>query len=322
MSNGKDDKMKHSHDHDHSHHHLANHHHHNHDLDGKALYYSILINVIITVSQAIGGIMSGSLALLSDATHNLSDVLALIFSFIAKRLSQKESTVHYTFGLKRAEIISALVNGVILICVGIGLFYEAVRRLLEPQMISGDIVIVLAIVGIIGNGLSVLILAKGSQHSMNMKSAYLHMLTDMLTSICVLVGGIAIRFFNTPYIDSILTILIACYLCYSSYFLIIDSLKILMQFAPQQIDLSKLLAELCAIPSIKNIHHVHLWQLSDNDIYFEAHFEINEDMTLSQIMTIRERINAKCSNKPYNINHITSQFEYKPHCSIQPIENH
>ncbi len=305
--------------HDHG---IKNHHHHHHDLDGKALIWSIIINISITSAQVIGGVLSGSLALLSDAMHNLSDVLALIFSYVANRLATKESTLRYTFGLKRAEILASFINSLILVLVGLGLFYEAAMRLLEPETIDSFTVIVLALVGILGNGLSALLLSSGAKHNMNMKSAYLHLLVDMLTSIAVLLGGMGMYYFNAPYIDSILTILIAIYLCYSGWFLLIDSVKILMQFTPRHLDLVKLLAELREIPSIKNIHHVHAWQLSDSDIYVEAHVETLENLKLSECSDIRTQILKVCRKKTYNINNLITQFEFNEGCSSDTLTGH
>ena len=289
----------------------GNHSHHHHDLHGKALVWSIIINLSITSAQVIGGVLSGSLALLSDAVHNLSDVLALIFSYVANRLAAKESTLEYTFGLKRAEVLASFINALILLVVGSGLLFEAVIRLFNPQAIDSFIVIGLAIVGIIGNGASVLLLSSGAKHNMNMKSAYLHLLVDMLTSVAVLIGGLGMYYFNTPYIDSILTILIAIYLGYSSWFLFIDSAKILMQFTPRHLDLSKLLAELSEIPSIKNIHHVHAWQLGDSDIYLEARIETVENLKLSECSNVRAQILSVCKEKAHNIKHLTTQFEFQ-----------
>ena len=296
--------------HDHGNH--SHHHHHHHDLDGKALVWSIIINITITAAQIAGGLLSGSLALLTDAIHNLSDVFALAASYIANRLAAKESTLQYTYGLKRAEILASFINAAMLIIVGLGLFYEAIIRLFKPQLVDSYIVIILALVGIAGNGLSVLLLSSGAKHNMNMKSAYLHLLVDMLTSVAVLIGGIGMYYFNTPYIDSILTILIAVYLSYSSVFLLIDSAKILMQFTPRHLDLDKLLAELCEIPSIKNIHQIHAWQLSDSDTYLEAHVETLENLKLSECSDLRAQILTICKKEPYNIKFLTTQFEFKP----------
>ena len=147
-------------------------------VSGKNLLITIVLNVVITVAQAIGGVLSGSLALLSDALHNFSDVLSLVFSLIANRLATKEANFNQTFGYKRAELIAAFVNAATLIVVALYLIYEAFLRYLHPQVINSDLVIVLSIVGIVANGLSVLILKKDADRNLNMKSAYLHLFTD------------------------------------------------------------------------------------------------------------------------------------------------
>ena len=163
------------------------HHHHDHthaaDLKGRNLLISIGLNVLITLAQIIGGLISASLALLSDAVHNLSDVISLIISYIAQRYSKKEASTHKTFGYKRAEIIAAFVNAATLIVIAVLLMKEAVERFLNPQAIASDLVIWLAVLGIVANGLSVLLLQKDSKGNMNMRSAYLHLLTDMLSLI-------------------------------------------------------------------------------------------------------------------------------------------
>jgi len=160
------------------------HHHHQPNVSGKKLLFTILLNVIITVAQFIGGIVSGSLALLSDAVHNFSDVLSLIVSYVANWLTRKrQQTLTQTFGYKRAEIVAAFFNAATLIVIAVFLIIEAIGRFQHPQNISGNIVIVLAFVAIVANGLGVVLLQKDAEHNLNMQSAYLHLLTDMLTSL-------------------------------------------------------------------------------------------------------------------------------------------
>ena len=203
------------------------HHHHDHthaaDLKGRNLLISIGLNVLITLAQIIGGLISGSLALLSDAVHNLSDVISLIISYIAQRYSKKEASTHKTFGYKRAEIIAAFVNAATLIVIAVLLMKEAVERFLHPQAIASDLVIWLAVLGIVANGLSVLLLQKDSKGNMNMRSAYLHLLTDMMASVAVLVGGILMYFFKIYWIDSLLTLAISIYLIVMGYGLLKSS---------------------------------------------------------------------------------------------------
>jgi cobalt-zinc-cadmium efflux system protein len=179
---------------------------------GRNLLFSIFLNIIITAAQVVGGIFSGSLALLSDALHNFSDVLSLIFSYAANRLSRRKASLQQTFGYKRAEIIAAFVNALTLIVVALFLIYESVERFFNPQPIATGLVIWLSILGIAANGLSVLLLKGDAHKNLNMKSAYLHLMTDMLASFAVLVGGLLMRWFQWFWVDSVLTLAIAIYL--------------------------------------------------------------------------------------------------------------
>lgn len=286
------------------------HHHHHTQVSGKNLFFTILLNIIITVAQIVGGIVSGSLALLSDAVHNFSDVLSLIISYLANWLTRKkQQTLTQTFGYKRAEIVAAFFNAASLIVIAIILSIEAVNRLQQPQQISGNIVIILSLVGIIANGLSVLLLQKDAAHNLNMRSAYLHLLTDMLTSVAVLVGGIMIKFFQIYWIDAVLTLVISVYLIYMSWRILIESLKILMLFAPDNIVIQDIEKEVLQINGVKNIHHVHLWQLNDHDTYFEAHIEFIDDIKISEFDVICEKIEKMLLEK-FHIHHTNLQPEY------------
>ena len=210
---------------------------HKHEVKGKNLIYSILLNIIITAAQVVGGIFSGSLALLSDALHNLSDVLTLVFSLYANKLSKRKASLNHTFGYKRAELIAAFVNASTLIIVALFLIYGAVERFFSPKIIESDLVIWLSILGIAVNGFSALLLKKDAEHNLNMKSAYLHLFTDMMASVAVLIGGLLMKYFGWFWIDSVMTILIAIYLIVVGLDLIKSSTKILMLFTPDNIDM-------------------------------------------------------------------------------------
>ncbi|MFT5231296.1 MAG: cobalt-zinc-cadmium efflux system protein, partial [Candidatus Azotimanducaceae bacterium] len=218
---------EHSHNHSHAHAHP--------DLKGKKLLLSIFLNIAITVAQVIGGLISGSLSLLSDALHNFSDVLSLIVSYVADLYSKKEASPERTFGYKRAEIIAAFVNALSLIIVAICLVYEAIHRFFDPQKIDSSIVIWLALLGILANGFSVLLLHKDSKSNMNMRSAYLHLMTDMAASVAVLVGGLLMKYLGWFWVDSVLTVLIAIYLVIMGYKLLKESFKVLMLFTPENL---------------------------------------------------------------------------------------
>ena len=286
-------------------------HSHQHDqLSGNRLLFSIILNIIITASQVIGGIISGSLALISDAVHNLSDVISLIISYGANLLSNKrKQTLHQTFGFKRAEIIAAFINSSTLIIIAVFLAIEAIKRLREPTEIGSDLVIWLAFIAILANGLSVILLKKDADHNLNMRSAYLHLITDMLTSVAVLIGGILMKYYQIYWLDAILTIMISIYLLYMSWNIFLDSLKILMLFAPKHLEIEAIQNEILALPEIENIHHVHIWQLNDHDVHFEAHIEFKKDIKLSEFDTICSRVETILLEK-FHINHSNLQPEF------------
>lgn len=290
--------------HDHSH---ASHSHN--DLKGKNLFISILLNVIITLAQVIGGILSGSLSLLSDALHNFSDVLSLIISYIASLLSKKKATSNKTFGYKRAEIIAAFINSSALIVVAVILIFEAIQRFINPVPIKSGIVIWMALLGILVNGFSVLLLRKGAHGNMNMRSAYLHLFTDMLASIAVLVGGLFMKYFSFFWVDPLLTVLIAFYLIYVGAALLKDSTRVLMLFTPNTIEVKKIVAVLSKLEPIKNIHHVHIWQLNEQEIHLEAHIDFKDDIKLSQFDEVLNEIEEIVYHE-FGVNHVNIQPEF------------
>ena len=292
--------MGHSHSHNHSHH---------HDLNSRNLLISIFLNITITVAQVIGGIVSGSLALLSDALHNFSDVISLIISWIANKLVKKKASLKRTFGYKRAEILAAFINAATLIVVAVLLIFEAIERFRNPQEIESNLVIWLSIIAILGNGFSVLLLKKNADDNMNLKSAYLHLLTDMLASVAVLIGGLLMKFYEIWWIDSVLTLAIAVYLVVMGWDLLKNSFKVLMLFTPDSTSVKSIVEDIQTIDAVKNVHHVHIWQLNEEEIHLEAHIDFKEDITLSQFDVILNSIEELIYHK-YDINHINIQPEY------------
>lgn len=296
--------MPHSH-----HHHNHSHGHNHHDLKGRNLGISIFLNILITLAQVIGGLVSGSLALLSDALHNFSDVLSLIVSYVANLLSKKKASTNKTFGYKRAEIIAAFVNAATLMVVAVFLIIEAIERFYKPEEIGSDLVIWLSIIAILGNGFSVLLIKKDADVNMNMKSAYLHLLTDMMASVAVLIGGVLMKFYAVYWIDPLLTLLIALYLIYMGYDLLKASTNVLMLFTPKSIVVQEIVNAILAIEPIKNIHHVHIWQLNEEEVHLEAHIDFKEDIKLSEFDVILNQIEEEVFHK-FGINHVNIQPEF------------
>jgi cobalt-zinc-cadmium efflux system protein len=282
---------------------------HKHEVQGKNLVYSILLNLLITVAQVIGGVISGSLALLSDALHNFSDVLSLVFSLIAHKLSRRKASINNTFGFKRAELIAAFINAATLVIVAFILIYGAIERFFNPQPIQSGLVIWMALLGIVVNGLSVLLLQKDAEHSINMKSAYLHLLTDMMASFAVLAGGLLMKFYSWFWVDSFLTIAIAFYLIVVGVKLLLESTKMLMLFTPDFIDLKELVREVHKIPGAGKLHHIHVWHLNDEELHLEAHLDCSEDIRMSEFNELLHQIEGMLLEK-FHINHINIQPEY------------
>ena len=299
---------------------MVHNHHHTHihsDLKGRNLIISIFLNIIITVAQVIGGLISGSLSLLSDALHNFSDVLSLIVSYIATILSKRKASTNKTFGYKRAEIIAAFVNAATLIVVALILIKEAIERFIEPKEIESNLVIWLSILGILANGFSVLLLKKEAGRNMNMKSAYLHLMTDMLASVAVLVGGLLMKFFKMYWVDAALTLAIALYLIYMGYDLLKQSTRVLMLFTPSTIKVQNIVTTISKIEPIKNVHHVHIWQLNEDEIHLEAHIDFLKDIKLSEFDIILDQIEDEVYHK-FGINHVNIQPEFGK-CDVKHI---
>lgn len=269
-----------------------------------------MLNIGITAAQIVGGIISGSLALLSDALHNFTDVVSLVISYVAARLAKKKASTAKTFGYKRAEIIAAFINASTLVVIAIFLIFEATQRFVDVPVIDSGLVIWLSIVAIIGNGLSVWLLHKGHQQNMNMRSAYLHLLTDMLASIAVLIGGLLMKYFQIYWIDGLLTIAIALYLILISIKLLKKSFNVLMLFTPDDIQVEKIVEQVNAFNQVKLLHHVHIWQLNEDEIHLEAHLQLENDLNIADFEHLLVKIEHYLSEN-FGINHVTLQPEFK-----------
>jgi len=284
-------------------------HNRSHQSSQTNLLVSIFLNIGITVAQIIGGIISGSLALLSDALHNFTDVVSLIISYVASKYAKKSATSNKTFGYKRAEIIAAFVNSASLVIIAIILIKESVVRFLDPQVIDSTLVIWLSAVAIIGNGFSVLLLLKDRKSNMNIASAYFHLLTDMLASVAVLVGGILMKYYEVYWLDSLLTAAIAIYLIFVGLQLFKNSFKVLMLFTPSTIEIEDIVARINKLSTVKNMHHVHIWQLNEDEVHLEAEIDFDKDITLSEFDKILVDIEDILLSE-FGINHINIQPEF------------
>ncbi len=289
--------------------HAEDHHSHSHNLKGKNLLFAFGLNLTITVAEIIGGLLSNSLALLSDAIHNLGDTFAVMLAYIANIISRKNANERKTFGYKRIEILAALLNAIILIVITLFLFIEAYKRFQSPEPIKGLVMFWVAVIGLIANLVAVILLKGDSQRNLNIRAAYLHLLGDTISSVAVIVGSVLIYYFNVYWIDPVVTVLIGLYILKEAFLVIKETVAILMQGTPSSIDLQKVVQEIETHSEISNVHHVHAWKLDDKQIHFECHADLTQDLPLSKTDKIRSEVEAILLNK-FGISHVTVQFEY------------
>lgn len=275
-------------------------------VNGRRFLAVTLLNATITIVEIIGGVVSGSLALLSDAFHNLGDSLSIIMGYVAQVISGRPENSRRTFGYRRAEILSAFLNALFLIIMSIFLIVEAIQRLQHPAHINGKIMLIVAVVGLIANLLSAVLLHAGSHDSLNIKATYLHVLSDSLSSVAVIIGAIILMYINVPWLDPLLTIAVALYIAFEAWPIIKQTISILMQSAPQ-LDYDAIQKDILAIDGIEGVHHLHAWSMDEHRIIFSAHINC-QDMKISECEHIYRQIEHLLESK-YNINHVTIQAE-------------
>ncbi len=278
-------------------------------MNGRILV-SLVLNIIITFTEFIAGILAGSLSLLSDALHNLSDVFVLLITYVARKISEKEADITKTFGYRRIEILAAFVNLMVLIGIGFYLIVEGILKIISPAEVNSKLIIWIGLLSVVINAMSASHLHGGFLRSLNVKSAYLHLLTDMFTSIAVVLGGLIIEYTDYYIIDPILSIFIASFIFYSSRDSFKKVYRILMNFAPEGVDYEKIKSIFTSIPEIEGFHHFHIWQLNENEIHLEAHIDFKENVELRKATEIIETLEKKI--KDIGINHVTFQPEFHP----------
>lgn len=293
--------------------------HHHQPVNERNLLLATLLNFVISAVEIAGGLLSNSLALLSDALHNLTDAFSTFIAYIATRMGRRKATEKNTFGYKRVEILAALLNAVILIVICVFLFREAWERFREPEPIKSLIVIIVAMIGLVANVLAVALLRRDSKKSINVKAAYVHLIGDSLSSVVVILAAAAIQLFGIYWLDPVITVLIGIYLIRQSYMILKEAVNILMQSTPEHLDIQRIKSRVESFPEIKNIHHLHVWNLSDKEILFEAHIQLFDDLRLSELKNTQEKI-EKLLKKRYQIYHTTLQFEYEPKHSTSLLD--
>ncbi len=281
----------------------------------RGLLIALSITFFMMIAEVIGGFLSNSLALLSDAGHMLTDTLALGLSFFAMTFATLPATEKKTFGFYRLEILAALINGTILVIVSLSILYHAYHRLSAPQPVEGALMLGVAALGLLVNVAGAFFLMKYRRTNLNIRGAFLHIIGDALSSVGVIVGGIVIFYTEWYLIDPILSILIALGIIIGAAALVIESVNILLESAPSHINIAAVSAEIAAVPGVREAYHIHLWTITSGVYSLSAHVLI-DDQPVSSSRELLDDIRSRLQNK-FNILHSTLQLECEK-CDIYP----
>ncbi|VAW49164.1 Cobalt-zinc-cadmium resistance protein CzcD [hydrothermal vent metagenome] len=289
--------------------HDHNHHHNTDAMDDRKLGWAIAINMLLTLAQIIGGILSGSLALIADALHNFSDAASLWIAWIARKIGRNPPDHFKTFGYKRVEVIATLINLITLVMVGLYLIYEAVWRVFEPQIIEGWMVVIVASIALIIDVITALLTYRMSKNSMNIRAAFLHNVSDALASLGVIIAGTLIILYDWYWTDTALTLLIAAYVLYQAASMLPKTIHILMQGTPDNISIEEVIRVMESVGGVKNVHHLHLWQLDEHSNALEAHVVIED---FGETESVKQALKSLLTER-FSLIHSTLEFEIT-HC--------
>jgi cobalt-zinc-cadmium efflux system protein len=300
--------MDHVHTHTHSH---GHHHGHNHAIDlqdvNRAFIIGIILNFLFVIIETVVGLSVHSLSLLSDAGHNLADVASLAMALIAIRLTKVKANQKYTYGYKKTTVLVALLNAAILL-VSIGaISYEAVQRIITPQPLPGKTIYIVAAIGILINATTALLFFRSKEKDLNVKGAFLHLISDAIVSAGLVVGGIIIYYTGLYRIDSLLSIVIAVVILLSTWHLLKASLRLSLDGVPEGIDLTKVKNNISKINGVRDFHHIHIWAISTTENALTGHIVVAKNADMSNIEKIKH--NVKHELEHLNIVHATLEIE-------------
>ena len=293
---------------------MAGHHHHHH-VDPEAgdarVAWAVIVNLGLTVAQVVGGVLSGSLAMIADAIHNLSDAMSLIIAFFARKISRRPADDTMTFGYGRAEVVAALINYTTLIVIGLYLVYEAVMRFISPEGVDGWLVVIIAGVALVVDVVTALLTFSLSKQSVNIRAAFLHNVADALGSLAVIFAGTLIILYDWQIIDPVVTLMIAGYILWMSLNEIGGVIRILMLGSPPDIGARKVIGAIEAVEGVAGVHHLHLWQMQEHDPALDAHLII-EAGRWSEADTIKQSVKSALKDQ-FGLSHTTLELECAQH---------
>jgi len=292
------------------------HHEHRHDQSSRRLGWTILLNIGITAAEVVGGIVSGSLALLSDAGHNFSDVIALVLAYFGAWGSTLPPTKRSTYGFKRLEVVTAFINALSLVAIALFITYEALHRYASPVPIHAPVMLTVAVIGLLGNILSVWVLARDRDRTINTRAAYLHMLYDAVSSVAVIIGGVIILFSGWYLLDLILSVLIAVMILWSGLDVLKEASGIFMEAAPRGVDIDDVSRSIRSVPGVADVHHLHIWSISSNQIALSCHIALTDSKS-GDFPAVIKAIHTALKER-HGIDHATIQPEVNI-CPERPV---
>jgi len=304
--------MEHSHQHSHTHDHshgFGHHHHHQVELKNvnRAFIIGIILNMAFVLIEAIVGLSIHSLSLLSDAGHNLADVASLALSLIAFRLMKVKPNERYTYGYKKTTILVALLNGAVLLLSLGAIGYEAVHKLMAPEPLPGKTISIVAAVGIVVNAVTALLFLRNKENDLNIRSAFLHLMSDAIVSAGLVVGGIIIYFTHLYWIDAALSLIVAIIILFSTWQLLKDSLRLSLDGVPEGIEIKKIKGVIDGISGVKDFHHIHVWAISTTENALTAHLVVSRNSDMAFVEDLKHKIKHELLHQ--NIQHATLEIE-------------
>ena len=279
---------------------------HNHPTTSKNLVWSIGINVIIVIAEVVFGILARSMALISEALHNFTDIGSMTLSWWGEKLSDRPQTEKKTYGYKRAEVIIAFVNGAVLLGVSGWVLVESVIRIFHPEQVAGFTMLIVAIISLVGNGIATYLLQAGASKNLNLKSAWLHSMQDALFSLGVVIAAIIIYYTGWNWVDPAVSIAVSIFLLKEVYEILSESVNMLLDSVPEDLDFEEIKKVLSGFEGVISINDLHIWQTGSHDRFLSTHMIINE-MEKSERVKILAKIMSLLKEK-YNIHHATIQM--------------
>ena len=282
------------------------HHEHHHNINSKTIVYltwSFVINILLSFVELVCGIIGGSVALIGDALHNTSDAVSILIAILAYKIGLKKSNDKYTYGFKRAEIIGAFVNLILLFVSALYLVVEGISRIIKPQDINGELIIFVSIIALVIDSITAKLSHHEAHHNTNMKMLFLHNLADALGSIGVIISGFFVVYFNWYFVDAVIALLIAGYMMFHSIAVFPKITKILMNATPENINIGEIKKHILKIKKVSDVHHIHVWNIDEHHISLECHIVSDDIKVINDVKKVLEN--------DFGIHHSNIQIESK-----------